>query len=807
MDEKDGLPSSKIVSLAQGMDGKIWVGTAQGLAHVQNNRIVPFGGNKDLPVKRIRSICESVDGTIWLGTYSGVVRLRPENDFEPEHITVANGLADNRVRKVFQEPSGSIWFATYIGGVSQLTNTSFEHFTPDPAQKFAFSAIAESPGNKCLAGVFENGLVEISENGMHWIDRTGYSVRSISAPHNGVQWFVHNRGLSYVKEKKVYSVALPDSLPTAFFYHCEVVGDSLLVSCQNRILVRSSDPKKSEGFRQLAYFELPEIILDFSWSEAQAIWAITDSQLGLWRANWTENQFLVIDNEELAGSQFSDIELDNFGHVWIGSLNHGLFRLSEGRVSRLHANNGLNTNRVHQLVFDHLENLWVGGLQGMAQIILTAGNELIEKINHYTYNDGLRSMHTNLRAAFCDSRNQLWFGTVDGVTNYNAMRKVVVPAPPATHIHRVDLSFDPNTDWSKHAADVNPTKGLPQDLKLPHNKNHLTFHFHGISLAKPSSVVYQYKLDGVEDWSPITPNRQVTYPNIPPGEYTFLVISRGDSGIWNQEPAAFSFTILQPFYFTFWFVGVCVLLFVFIVWLVVRWREQRYRQETDYLEREVAARMVDLKMEKEKTDALLLNILPAKTAAELKEKGAADARLHRDVSVLFTDFQGFTQLSEKLSTTELVATVDECFKAFDAIVEQYGVEKIKTIGDAYMCAAGLPEPDPHHALNAVRVALDMQRFIERFNADRRKTGKPEWPLRVGIHSGPVVSGIVGRKKFVYDIWGDTVNLAARIESAGEAGKINVSATTKSLIEEVFDLEYRGKIPVKNKGEVEMYFVK
>lgn len=805
--EKDGLPSEKIVSLAAGSNGKIWVGTAQGLAHIKSNLIVPFLGNEDLPVKRIRTICESVDGTIWLGTYSGVVRLRPENEFLPEHISVSNGLADNRIRKVFQEPSGSIWFATYIGGVSQLTNTSFEHFTPDPAQKFAFSAISESPGNKCLAGVFENGLVEIAENGIRWIDRRGYSVRSISASHNGVQWFVHNEGLSYVQDDKVFSVALPDSLPDAFLYHCAVVGDSLLISCQNRILVRSANPQKKEDFRSLASFESLEIILDFELSKDKAIWAITDNQVGLWRNNWDEAKFLVIDNEELAGSQFTDIELDSFEHVWIGSLNRGVFRLSDGRVSRLHEGNGLKTNRVHQLLFDHLENLWVGGLHGMAQIILTAGNELIESINHFTYTDGLRSMHTNPRAAFCDSHNQLWFGTVDGVTNYNAMRKVVVPAPPTTHIHHVDLLFDPATDWSQYATDLDPVSGLPRDLKLPHHKNHLTFHFHGISLANPSSVVYQYKLDGVEEWSPITANRQVTYPNIPPGEYTFMVISRGDSGIWNQEPATFKFTIQQPFYLTFWFIGGCVLLLILGIWLVVRLREQRYRREKEYLEREVAARTVDLKIEKEKTDELLLNILPAKTAIELKEKGSADARLHRNVSVLFTDFEGFTNLAEKMSTTELVATVDECFKAFDSIVERYGAEKIKTIGDAYMCATGLPEPDPEHALNAVRVAVDMQRFMEQFNAERRKTGKPEWPLRVGIHSGPVVSGIVGRKKFVYDIWGDTVNLASRVESAGEAGKINVSSDTKKLIEDVFDVEYRGKIAVKNKGEVEMYFVK
>jgi len=801
------LPSDKIVALAPARKGGVWAGTSQGLAHCRNGECRAFKNNTALPVKRIRSICESVDGTVWLGTYSGAIRLQPDNDFRPEWITNSNGLADNRLRSIFQEPSGSIWFATYLGGVSQLANTTFEHLTPNPTQKFAFSAIAESAHNSCLAGVFENGLVEISDNRMQWIDRSDYSVRSISAPYGDVQWFVHNDGLSYVKNRKVFRYNLPDTVSTAFFYHCQVVGDELFVTSHNQILVRPADPNAVAPLRVVAGFEVPEIILDFEITSDSTIWAITDNQLGLWRFKWEDSLFLLIEHEELQGSQFTDIAADRFGQIWVASLNRGLFRLSEGRVNRLHRGNGLNSNRIHQLLFDDMENLWVGGLHGIEQIVLTEGNELIEKINQFTYMDGLRSMHTNLRAAHRDSHNQLWFGTMDGVTNYNARRKVEVSVPPEININWVDLFFDPATDWGQFATSINPFSRLPENLELPHNKNHLTFHFHGINLAKPASVVYQYKLDGVEGWSPITANRQVTYPNIPPGNYTFMVMSRGDNGVWNADPALFSFTIRQPFYFTFWFIAGCLLIITLIVWLFVRSRVNRFKQERIYLEKEVEMRTADLLKEKEKSDELLLNILPAKTAEELKEKGSADARMHSEVSVLFTDFQGFTQMAEKLSTTELVATLDECFKAFDSIAERYNAEKIKTIGDAYMCATGLPDRDPDHAVNAVRVGIEMHRFMNQFNTERRKAGKPEWPLRVGIHSGAVVSGIVGRKKFVYDIWGDTVNMASRVESASEAGRINISATTKELLADQFEVEPRGKISVKNKGDVEMYFVK
>lgn len=215
-----------------------------------------------------------------------------------------------------------------------------------------------------------------------------------------------------------------------------------------------------------------------------------------------------------------------------------------------------------------------------------------------------------------------------------------------------------------------------------------------------------------------------------------------------------------------------------------------------------------IEKEKDRSDNLLLNILPSEIAEELKIKGKADARDFDLVSILFTDFKGFTKVSEKLSAQELLQEINHCFKAFDHICGKFGIEKIKTIGDAYMAAGGLPVPSDTSVKNTVLAALEMQHFISERIIEKHALNETPFEMRLGIHSGPVVAGIVGVKKFQYDIWGDTVNTASRIESSGEIGKVNISQSTFELLKNDpdFSFEHRGKIEAKGKGEIDMYFV-
>ena len=212
-----------------------------------------------------------------------------------------------------------------------------------------------------------------------------------------------------------------------------------------------------------------------------------------------------------------------------------------------------------------------------------------------------------------------------------------------------------------------------------------------------------------------------------------------------------------------------------------------------------------IEQEKERSDKLLLNILPEETAKELKDNGKVLAKKFESATVLFSDFKGFTKYSENLSPEDLVNTVDFYFSKFDEITEKYGLEKIKTIGDAYMCAGGLPYPSNDHAHKMVQAAIEIAEFVKETKINV-EASEMIFDIRIGINTGPVVAGVVGSKKFAYDIWGDTVNVASRLESSSEPGMINISESTYREVQNHFNFEYRGEIKVKNHGKLKMYFL-
>lgn len=234
------------------------------------------------------------------------------------------------------------------------------------------------------------------------------------------------------------------------------------------------------------------------------------------------------------------------------------------------------------------------------------------------------------------------------------------------------------------------------------------------------------------------------------------------------------------------------------------WRLIANKQRTN---RDLAKKNAQLDAARQRSDELLLNILPSELVDELKIKGITRTRHHDEVTIMFTDFRDFTKISEQLSPTDLVAEIDYCFRHFDHIIGKYpSIEKIKTIGDAYLCAGGLPAAHPNHAHDVVAAALEIRDFIGELERQRDREGKLSFQIRIGIHTGPVIAGVVGATKFAYDIWGDTVNTAARLESASEPGRVNISEATYERVQGQFQCEHRGNIATKNKADMSMYFV-
>jgi class 3 adenylate cyclase len=235
-------------------------------------------------------------------------------------------------------------------------------------------------------------------------------------------------------------------------------------------------------------------------------------------------------------------------------------------------------------------------------------------------------------------------------------------------------------------------------------------------------------------------------------------------------------------------------------------RNAQHFEDVNQLFEEMHRLYSQLHAEQHKSDELLLNILPKKIADELKRTGKVKPVRYDSASVLFTDFKDFTKLGEQLTPEALVDELDHCFSYFDKVAEAHNLEKLKTIGDSYMAVAGVPTPQATHAIDAVLAALHIRAFMNWRKLEKIQNGQPYWEIRIGIHSGSLLAGAIGKKKFTYDVWGDTVNTAARMESASCSGQINISQATFELVREFFDCCDRGKIAVKNKNKINMYFV-
>jgi adenylate cyclase len=338
-------------------------------------------------------------------------------------------------------------------------------------------------------------------------------------------------------------------------------------------------------------------------------------------------------------------------------------------------------------------------------------------------------------------------------------------------------------------------------ITLNYRNNNITF-----ELTPDNTFEYQYFLKGFDPgWTPWKISNYKEYTNLPAGNYTFQAKYRSHENRVG-DILKLKVMVLPLWYFSWQAIALYLILFSLVVWALYDHLNLRFARKQYLLEQIINKRTEDLIIEKEKTEALLANVLPKNTADEIMAKGKATKIKYNFVTVLFSDIQGFTKIAEEMNPEILIDELDKFFFHFDSVVEKFGIEKIKTIGDAYMCAGGIPEKNRTNPVEVILAALEMKTFISKLKESSQLEGMKYWDIRIGIHTGTVVAGVVGQKKLSYDIWGDTVNTASRMESSGEAGKINISGTTYEFAKDFFSCEYRGKMPVKYKGELEMYFV-
>ncbi len=743
--------------------------------------------------RRIRSIAVDAHGDLWFGTSKGAVQMRinPKKELEfVSELRKENGLDNDRIRKVLLDRSNTLWFGTYFGGISQLTGESLMKFSrSNNFPETYITAFERVDDSTQFIGTFEGSIF--------WV-RNGKAERlyqsSNKNPENPVLDFLR-------KDREVLALVKHDGL-----LRLSQKGD-----------VQNLFPARGE---EVAYFEFKEVLYLAQEREILDLKGTPIFRLGIdesWKIRGAEEHgehLLLFCNDGIrilrgdlnrsskfellpktAGKDITCSSLSPSGSLWFGSAGEGLIRWDGEEVQVFKKSSQLPDLHIHSIACDDEGNLWVSTKQGVSFLELGPDESFI--LSAQKINAGIKG-YAAAKSMSVDADDQLWMGSTNGLYCYNSKGRFKNPAAPVLHLSAPRLFFEP---LEQTIVGASPTK-----LLLDHDENHLTFDYKALDLGQKEPIHYQYKLEGSGlNWQN-TSDESMTFTGLPPGAYRFLLRAQNSDGIWSEEPLAFAFEISPPIYLRWWFIALVVLFLVSLITFIVRQRIAALARQRDFLNRKVKERTAELNEAKNKSEELLLNILPQETANELKAKGKAQVRKYQNASVLFSDFKGFTKMSEQISSEELVATLDTIFQRFDVLCDAHGVEKIKTIGDAYMCASGIPLEQEDHADRMVAFALDMKKTMLEVNAQLKKNQLPEWNIRIGIHSGPLVAGVVGKKKFAYDIWGDTVNIAARMESSSEINRVNVSESTKRLIEGKFELHHRGKIEAKNKGALEMYFV-
>ncbi|MGV3636631.1 MAG: adenylate/guanylate cyclase domain-containing protein, partial [Flavobacteriales bacterium] len=485
---------------------------------------------------------------------------------------------------------------------------------------------------------------------------------------------------------------------------------------------------------------------------------------------------------------------DPEGVLWIGTNGGGLnrFDVKTGKVVRYTTKEGLPNDVVYGVLSDDSGKLWMSTNKGIARF-----DPETRTFRNFTVADGLQNDEFN-RYAYCKLPDgRLCFGGVGGFNIFDP--RAMEDDRRAASVILTDIKLRNRSIAFWRAG--SPISGPPYEsagMEIPYSDNMVTFEFANVEYAAPLAHRYRYRLEGFDkDWITTVGDHAAIYTNLDPGTYMFRVAGANRDGHWGDTETTFRLVVLPPWWRTWWFYALCTIVVAGGALLYI-----------GSLRRQVRLRTAQLLTEKVRSEDLLNNILPVSVATELKEKGTSQAAYFEQATVLLTDIKDFTRISERMDAALLVDELNTCFKAFDRIMEKYGVEKIRTIGDAYMAVGGVPAPRVGAPQAVVLAGLEMQRIMQERKNELSAAGKPWFEMRLGIHTGPVVAGIVGARKFQYDLWGDTVSIARLMESSGEVGEVNISGATYALVKDEPGAHFtlRGRVTIRGLGELAMYRV-
>ena len=805
LDEFEKYTTYFATSIFEDNQHKIWVGLGEkGVAVLADGKAEILKTGTLLDRLPTHSILQDTNGTIWFGTERGLVVYTAGKFIE---YNGAQELSGSNINRIIQDREGNIWFATDRNGIGKMTFGKFKMFR---------------------LGVTVNGFDEDSE-GRIW-----------AATDEGVLCYVNdeqqeNLLTKYTQGLRIRHIEVTKSgkiliccytKPGFIIYDGKTIRtlstDEGLAGNKVRVAVETDDGEYYVGTTTglsiiHKYGSIKTLKQSTGELDTEYIMAIYKDTHGVvWVGTDGGGIFLMHDEkiirhitstDGIAGNVIFKIFQDKNNDYWI-CTGSGISRVKDFNplsrfyvdANNLNSENGIGTNSVFQILFDDTDNAWITNNHGIASIGLSEINDLFDEkrssvtAKYYNKNDGLDSDGaTSTARAITDKHGRLWFPLVDGIAIYDPLK-----------IH--DSSITPLVQIESITVDSVVYKDLRNMIVLAPGTKRVDIKFTGLSFDAPERILFSHMLTNFEtNYSLPNADRIVSYTNLTPGKHSFLVYAINGNGIESNNDEMMFF-YQKPYLYqrpVFWIILVSLLITGVFVYFYIR--EHRIKVENMRLEALVQVRTADLEIEKDKSDKLLRSILPDKIADKLKETTGDKSfgENFENATLLFSDIVGFTKVSSGHTAQEIVHALNDLFTRFDERAKEMGVEKIKTIGDSYMAACGIPEENPDHAKIMVNFAKGMYKDLASYN----ETAAIKFEIRVGLNCGPVTAGVIGTTKFIYDVWGNTVNVASRMETAAEPGTIRITEDLKNhLPKRGFKFSDPIECKVKGKGMMKTYEV-
>jgi len=757
------------------------------------------------------------NNNIAIGTNNNGIIIINQNCDIISIINRENGLYDNQVNSFLVDRANSLW-AAFSNGLARIeTPSAYSYFGYNNGIKGQVTSIVRYKKSLYVStseGVYiQKPIQKIDEKGKE-IDKC--FVRYENMTNDCRKLIVSNGQLLAGTTNGLFSIAETpklilsgqiSTLQTSVFYQ-----DIIYAAVGNSILTLQLSGNKWTTIGGLKGFK--SVITSIAESKEGMLWIGTRNE-GVYSITFDDRSFHnshIIQYKDGHGlpkvSDWIDVCFTQKGVMF--STGAGLYRFDYFKKvfvkdSLIDFNSETNAMRVNPIMEDNNKNLWMSfeSENTSQKPILFAWN--VPNVQRYAC---ISEPFNRIKDFICetiypDSGMVVWFGGFNGLVCLDFKKLREENAVASTLIRKISI----NKDSVLYFNTENRIGDKAKTVSISYRNRNIKVEFATPVFEKNNELLHQCKLDGFDkDWSPFSVMSSKEYTNLSPGEYVFRVRAKNLFENVSKE-AVFRFTIEKPFFMTYYAMSLYLFILIAFINVLMRWRTFQFSFKEINLMKIIDERTEEYFNEKEKTESILANILPEQTVKDLKDSNKTTTRRYKMVTVLFTDIQGFTKIAETMSPDVLVDELDNLFIRFDRIIEKYNIEKIKTIGDAYMCAGGIPEKNRTNPVEIVLAALEMQYCVRGMQLHAEQENTAYWSIRIGVNTGPVIAGVIGRKKFTYDIWGDTVNIANRMETAGEVNMVNISEDTYLLINEYFDCIHRGKMPIKYKGEIDMYFVK